>query len=69
MSSQELETAVRLKLNLVVNILKDGSYLMIKSAQERFGLDNFGLDFGNPISLSMREITTQMDLELIRQKI
>ena len=63
MNSQELETAVRLKLNLVVIILKDGSYWMIKCAQERLGMDNFGPDFGNPISLSMRKVTTHMDLE------
>ncbi len=48
MNSQELETAVRLKLNLVVIILNDNAYGMIKLAQERLGFDNFGLDFGNP---------------------
>lgn len=48
MNSQELETAVRLKLNLVIIILNDGSYGMIKLAQERLGFDNFGLDFKNP---------------------
>ena len=48
MNSQELETAVRLKLNLVVIILNDSSYGMIKLAQERLGFDDFGLNFGNP---------------------
>ncbi|PJC57049.1 MAG: acetolactate synthase large subunit, partial [Ignavibacteria bacterium CG_4_9_14_0_2_um_filter_37_13] len=48
MNSQELETAVRLKLNLVVIILNDGSYGMIELAQERLGSENFGLTFGNP---------------------
>jgi acetolactate synthase-1/2/3 large subunit len=48
MNSQELETAVRLKLNIVVIILNDSSYGMIKLAQERLGFDDFGLNFGNP---------------------
>ena len=48
MNSQELETAVRLKLNLVIIILHDNAYGMIKWKQEDMGLENFGLDFGNP---------------------
>lgn len=48
MNSQELETAVRLGLNLVVIILNDGAYGMIKWKQEGMGLDNFGLDYKNP---------------------
>ena len=48
MNSQELETAVRLRLNLVVVILNDHSYGMIKWKQEGMGFDNFGLDFKNP---------------------
>lgn len=48
MNSQELETAVRLKLNMVVIILNDGSYGMIKWKQEGMGFDNFGLDYTNP---------------------
>ncbi|WP_407166537.1 acetolactate synthase large subunit [Bradyrhizobium sp. ORS 111] len=48
MNSQELETAVRLKLNLVVLILEDSAYGMIrwKQAVDRF--PDFGLTFGNP---------------------
>jgi acetolactate synthase-1/2/3 large subunit len=48
MNSQELETAVRLKLNLVVLILQDDAYGMIrwKQAVEKFA--DFGLTFGNP---------------------
>ncbi len=48
MNSQELETAVRLKLNLVVLIIEDNAYGMIRWKQ---GVDNFpdwGLTFGNP---------------------
>tara|TARA_R110002073_G_scaffold23229_10_gene79403 strand:- start:1728 stop:3368 length:1641 start_codon:yes stop_codon:yes gene_type:complete len=48
MNSQELETAVRLGLNLVVIVLNDGAYGMIKWKQEGMGFDNFGLDYKNP---------------------
>ena len=48
MNSQELETAVRLKLNMVVIILNDNAYGMIKWKQAGMGFDNFGLDYGNP---------------------
>lgn len=48
MNSQELETAVRLKLNLVVIILRDNAYGMIKWKQEHMGFADFGLDYGNP---------------------
>ncbi len=48
MNSQELETAVRLGLNLLVIILNDQSYGMIKWKQEDMGFKDFGLDFKNP---------------------
>lgn len=48
MNSQELETAVRLNLDLVVIILNDSAYGMIKWKQEGMGLENFGLDYNNP---------------------
>ncbi|MFK5892946.1 MAG: acetolactate synthase large subunit [Pseudomonadota bacterium] len=48
MNSQEMETAVRLKLNLIVIILNDSAYGMIKWKQEGLGFDNFGLDYSNP---------------------
>ncbi|MFT5886072.1 MAG: acetolactate synthase-1/2/3 large subunit [Arcticibacterium sp.] len=48
MNSQELETATRLGLNMVVIILNDNSYGMIKWKQEGMGFDNFGLDYKNP---------------------
>jgi len=48
MNSQELETAVRLNLDLVIIILNDGAYGMIKWKQQGMGFDNFGLDYGNP---------------------
>lgn len=48
MNSQELETAVRLDLNLVVLILRDNAYGMIKWKQTNMGFENYGLDYGNP---------------------
>lgn len=48
MNSQELETAVRLKLDLVVIILNDSGYGMIRWKQEGMGFDDFGLDYSNP---------------------
>ncbi|MFK7860286.1 MAG: acetolactate synthase large subunit [Granulosicoccus sp.] len=48
MNSQELETAVRMNLDLVVIILTDNAYGMIKWKQEGVGFEEFGLDFNNP---------------------
>jgi acetolactate synthase-1/2/3 large subunit len=48
MNSQELETAVRLGLHVVVLILRDNAYGMIKWKQASMGLTPFGLDYGNP---------------------
>ncbi len=48
MNSQELETAVRLNLDLVILVLRDDAYGMIKWKQSHMGLRNFGLDYGNP---------------------
>lgn len=48
MNSQEMETAVRLKLDLVVLILRDDAYGMIKWKQAGMGFKDYGLDYGNP---------------------
>lgn len=48
MNSAEMETAVRLKLNLIVLILRDNAYGMIKWKQSNMGFPNWGLNFGNP---------------------
>lgn len=48
MNSQEMETAVRLGLDLVVLVLNDNAYGMIKWKQKSAKLADFGLDFGNP---------------------
>lgn len=48
MNSQEMETAVRLELNLVVLILEDSAYGMIRWKQAVDNFPDFGLTFGNP---------------------
>jgi len=48
MNSQELETAVRLEMNLVVIVLRDDGYGMIRWKQAQMGFEDFGLDYGNP---------------------
>lgn len=48
MNSHELETAVRMGLDLVVVILNDACYQMIRWKQERMHMDEWGLEFGNP---------------------
>jgi acetolactate synthase-1/2/3 large subunit len=48
MNSQELETAVRLNMQIVVLILRDDAYGMIKWKQANMGFANYGLDYGNP---------------------
>ncbi|PIF03857.1 MAG: acetolactate synthase large subunit [Arcobacter sp.] len=48
MNSQEMETAVRLGLDLTVIILNDNSYGMIKWKQTGMGFDSYGLDLENP---------------------
>ena len=48
MNSQELETAVRLGLDLVVLILQDDAYGMIRWKQAADKFEDFGLTFGNP---------------------
>jgi acetolactate synthase-1/2/3 large subunit len=48
MNSQEMETAVRLGLNLVVVILSDNAYGMIRWKQAVDSFPDFGMTFGNP---------------------
>ncbi|MEZ6128575.1 MAG: thiamine pyrophosphate-dependent enzyme [Planctomycetaceae bacterium] len=48
MNSAEMETAVRLKLNLVILLLRDDALGMIKWKQQHMGFKEYGLDFGNP---------------------
>lgn len=48
MNSQELETAVRLKLNLVVLIIEDNAFGMIRWKQAVDHFPDFGMTFSNP---------------------
>ncbi len=48
MNSQEMETAVRLRLNITVVVLNDSSYGMIRWKQANMGFEDWGLTFGNP---------------------
>ena len=55
MNSQELETSVRLKLDLVVIILNDSAYGMIKWKQANMNFADYGLDFKNPCFIKYAE--------------
>jgi len=48
MNSQEMETAVWLNMDLVVLVLRDNAYGMIKWKQAQMSVPDFGLDYGNP---------------------
>jgi len=55
MNSQELETAVRLKLNIVVLIMNDSSYGLIKWKQmDQYG-ESYFTDFTNPDFVKLAE--------------
>ncbi len=48
MNSQEMETAVRLGVDLVVVLLRDDAYGMIRWKQEEMGFPDYGLSYDNP---------------------
>ncbi len=48
MNAQELETAVRLNIPVVILILNDNAFGFIKWKQEAMGFRNFALDYTNP---------------------
>ncbi len=48
MNSQELETALRCNVPVVVLILNDNAFGFIKWKQKSMGFRNFGLDYSNP---------------------
>ncbi|ROO26724.1 acetolactate synthase large subunit [Salinisphaera orenii] len=48
MNSQDLETAVRLEMDLVVLVLRDDGYGFIRWKQAGEGFPDFGMSFGNP---------------------
>lgn len=48
MNSHQLEPAVRLNMHIVILLLRDNGYGMIKWKQETMHFPNYGLDFNNP---------------------
>jgi acetolactate synthase-1/2/3 large subunit len=48
MNSQELETAVRLQMNITVVIINDSAYGMIRWKQANMSFKDWGLEYGNP---------------------
>lgn len=48
MNSHQLEPAVRLGIDMIILILRDDAYGMIKWKQQNMHFENFGLDFQNP---------------------
>lgn len=55
MNIAELETACRLGLDLVVVVLSDHGYGMIRWKQEAMGMQSFGLRFNNPDFVKLAE--------------
>jgi len=55
MNAQELETCVRLKLDLVILLLRDDAYGMIRWKQAEMGYDDYGMVFGNPDFVAFAE--------------
>ena len=48
MNSQELETAIRYRIPIVVLLLNDNAYGFVKMKQRILNLENFGMDLSNP---------------------
>ncbi|MBI4117606.1 MAG: acetolactate synthase large subunit [Parcubacteria group bacterium] len=55
MSLADLETCVRMNMDIVVLIVRDDGYGMISWKQEGMGLQRFGLDFQNPDFVKLAE--------------
>ncbi len=64
MNLADLETAKRLELNLVIIILKDNGYGMIKWKQKGMHLESFGLNFTNPDFVMLAESFGAMGYKL-----
>ena len=48
MNSQELETALRYEIPIVVLVLNDNAFGFVKWEQKNKGFESFGADYGNP---------------------
>lgn len=55
MNMSDLETAVRMNLDLTIVILRDDGYGMIKWKQKEMNLEDFGLNFNNPDFVALAE--------------
>lgn len=55
MNAQELETAERVGAPFITVVLEDGSYSLIKLAQENRGLEPYRMDFGRIDTVKMAE--------------
>lgn len=55
MNLWDIETAVRLKLDITLIVLNNGSYGMIEWKQEGGGMKKWGLGFGNPDFVKLAE--------------
>lgn len=55
MTVADLETAIRLQLDLVILVIRDGGYGMIQWKQKALGMRDFGLSFGNPDFIKLAE--------------
>jgi acetolactate synthase-1/2/3 large subunit len=68
MNVQDLETACRLKLNLVIVIFNDSGYNLIKwKAEKKFGT-SFGVDFSNPDFVGLAESFGALGIRLQSSK-
>jgi acetolactate synthase-1/2/3 large subunit len=48
MNSQELETAIRIQVPIVILLLNDNAYGFVKWKQRNLNFENFGMDLSNP---------------------
>ena len=55
MNLGDLETAVRMNINLTIVILNNSAYGMIKVKQKQYGFDNYSLDLPNPDFIKLAE--------------
>ena len=55
MNMQDLETAMRLKLDLIIIIMNDNGLGMIRMKQVNDGYGNLGVDFSNPDFIKLAE--------------
>ena len=68
MNSQEIETAVRLNLSLVVLVLNDDSYGMIRWKQAGSGFPDWGLTYNNPDFVNILSLMVRVDIKFLAPK-